>query len=172
MTHFFSYFPWGLASAFQKAALRPWLSLHMATWQRRTKPWVVWAVQFLCVDYYLMQGEDVSRTLVYFSLASHFFVLITTLPSSWKTAAVPELDGKTHGCSRSRFIDVFHSPGCSLRSSRHSKVEEKKKKDTLRRAFHFTFHQAVMWRSQRWVQKKSEELSFGGLGWDFFLLKK
>lgn len=74
-----------------------------------------------------------SRTLVYFSLAPHFFVLITPPPSMWKTAAmataaVPEPEGKTHGRSRSRFMDVFHSPGCSLRSSRHSKVEKKKKR--------------------------------------------
>lgn len=100
-----------------------------------------------------------SRTLVYFSLAPHFFVLITTTPSMWQTAAmaraaVPEPEGKTHGRSRSRFIDAFHSPGCSLRSSRHSKVEKKKKGDTLRIAFHFTFHEAVMWRSQRGVRKK------------------
>lgn len=171
MTHFFSYFPWGLAAAFQKAALLPWLSLHMATWQRRTKPWVVWAVQFLCVDYYLMQGEDVSRTLVYFSLASHFFVLITTPPSSWKTA-VPELDGKTHGCSRSRFIDVFHSPGCSLRSSRHSKVEEKKKKRHAPESISFHIPSSCDVEEPKMSAKKSEELSFGGLGWDFFLLKK
>lgn len=116
-----------------------------------------------------------SRTLVYFSLAPHFFVLITPPPSMWKTAAmatvaVPEPEGKTHGRSRSRFIDVFHSPGCSLRSSRRSKVE-KKKRDTLRIAFHFTFHQAVMWRSQGGVQKKWRGF-IRRVGMGFFSSKK
>lgn len=87
-----------------------------------------------------------SRTLVYFSLAPHFFVPITTPPppstrktAAMATAAVPEPVGKTHGRSRSRFIDVFHSPGCSLRSSRHSKVEKKKKRET-RSGWHFISH--------------------------------
>lgn len=118
-----------------------------------------------------------SRTLVYFSLAPHFFVLITTPPlSMWKTAAmvtaaVPEPEGKTHGRSRSRFIDVFHSPGCSLRSSRHSKVEKKKERhapDSI------SFHNPSSCDVEEPKRSAKKVKRFHSEGWDgiFFLLLK